>query len=245
MTGSLGPVVIHIDEGPDSADRIGPALTQAGIPLGMPVVVLVGGASGMSAADAATASALFDAALVPALRTTGAGLVDGGTDVGVMALAGSARSRASLGGLHVGVIAAGTLAGVDGNDGSSGPVEIEQHHSHVVLVPGTDWGDESPWLSRVAAVLSDGQPSVTLLVNGGEIAYRDLELSVDAGRPAIVIAGTGRTADDIAASPPATPRARALARSPMVQVVPGTASAVLHALRRALERGWADEGSSV
>jgi hypothetical protein len=100
-----------------------------------------------------------------------------------------------------------------------------------------DWGDESPWLSRVAAVLSDGQPSVTLLVNGGEIAYRDLALSLDAGRPAIVIAGTGRTADDIAASPPATPRARALARSPMVQVVPGTASAVLHALRRALEGG--------
>jgi hypothetical protein len=149
----------------------------------------------------------------------------------------SARSRASLGGIHIGVIAAGTLAEVGGNDPSSDPVEIEQHHSHVLVVPGADWGDESPWLSRVASVLSDGQPSVTLLVNGGEIAYQDIELSLEAGRPAIVISGTGRTADDIAATPPATPRARALARSPLVQVIPGTAPAVLDALRRSLKGG--------
>ena len=237
MTGPPGPVVIRLEHGPESVDRVGPVLTQAGIRLGQPVVVLVGGASGMSTADAATASALFDAALVPALRTTGAGLVDGGTNAGVMALAGSARSRASLGGIHIGVIAAGTLAQVGGNDPSSDPVEMEPHHSHVLVVPGADWGDESPWLSRIATVLSDGQPSVTLLVNGGEIAYQDIELSLSAGRPAIVISGTGRTADDIAGTPPATPRARALARSPLVQVIPATASAVLAALRRSLKGG--------
>ena len=237
MTGPPGPVVIRLEHGPESVDRVGPVLTQAGIRLGQPVVVLVGGASGMSTADAATASALFDAALVPALRTTGAGLVDGGTNAGVMALAGSARSRASLGGIHIGVIAAGTLAQVGGNDPSSDPVEMEPHHSHVRVVPGADWGDESPWLSRIATVLSDGQPSVTLLVNGGEIAYQDIELSLSAGRPAIVISGTGRTADDIAGTPPATPRARALARSPLVQVIPATASAVLDALRRSLKDG--------
>ena len=84
---------------------------------------------------------------------------------------------------------------------------------------------------------ADGQPSVTLLVNGGEIAYQDIELSLEAGRPAIVISGTGRTADDIAGTPPATPRARALARSPLVQVIPATASAVLDALRRSLKDG--------
>ena len=237
MTSPPGPVVIRLEHGPESVDRVGPVLTQAGIRLGQPVVVLVGGASGMSTADAATASALFDAALVPALRTTGAGLVDGGTNAGVMALAGSARSRAGLGGIHIGVIAAGTLAQVGGNDPSSDPVEMEPHHSHVLVVPGADWGDESPWLSRVATVLSDGQPSVTLLVNGGEIAYQDIELSLSAGRPAIVISGTGRTADDIAGTPPATPRARALARSPLVQVIPATASAVLAALRRSLKGG--------
>ena len=234
MTGPRGPVVIRLDDGPESVDQVGPVLIRAGIQLGKPVVVLVGGASGMSTADTATASALFEAALAPALRTTGAILVDGGTNAGVMALAGSARSRASLGGIHIGVIAAGALAEVGGKDRSSDAVEIEQNHSHVLVVPGADWGDESPWLSRVATVLSDGQPSVTLLVNGGEIAYQDMDLSIEAGRPAIVIAGTGRTADDIAASPPATPRARALARSPLVQVIPGTAPALLHALREIL-----------
>jgi len=234
MISRPGPVVIRLEDGPESADQVGPLLARAGIRLGQPVVVLVGGASGMSTADVATASALFDGALVPALRTTGAGLVDGGTNAGVMALAGSARSRASLGGTHIGVIAAGVLVDVGGSDRSSDPMQLEQHHSHVLVVPGADWGDEAPWLSRVATVVSDGQPSVTLLVNGGDIAYQDMELSLEAGRPAIVIAGTGRTADDIAASPPATPRARALACSPLVRVIPATASGVLHALREAL-----------
>ena len=232
MTGTPAPTLIHVEDGPESADRVRQALDRAELPLATPVVVLVGGASGMSVADAQTAAALFDAALVPALRTTGASLVDGGTDVGVMALAGSARSRASLGGVHIGVVAAGPVA-----DASSGPAEIEPNHSHILIVPGADWGAESPWLSLVAAVLSDGQPSVTLLVNGGEIAYRDLEISLDAGRPVIVVAGTGRTADDIAATPPATPRALALARSPLVRVVPATAPAVFDALRQALAEG--------
>src|SRR5262245_54068396 len=119
-----GPVVIHLEAGPDSAEQIGRALTQAGIRLGQPVVVLVGGASGISTADAAMVSALFDAALVPALRTTGAGLVDGGTNAGVMALAGSARFRASLRGIHIGVIAAGALSGVGDDGGPSDPVEL-------------------------------------------------------------------------------------------------------------------------
>ena len=86
----------------------------------------------------------------------------------------------------------------------------------------------------VAEVLSEGRPSVTMLVNGGDIAYRDLEISLDAGRRVIVVAGTGRVADEIGARPPATERARAAVRSPLVQVVPADAAAVLHALHRAL-----------
>jgi hypothetical protein len=74
------------------------------------------------------------------------------------------------------------------------------NHSHFVIVPGNDWGDESPWLALVASALSGTQPSATVLVNGGDTAWLDVEASVAAGRPVIVVDGSGRAADDIAAA---------------------------------------------
>ena len=100
---------------------------------------------------------------------------------------------------------------------------LEPHHTQVILVPGDTWGDESPWLSRVATAIADGQPSLTLVVNGGQITYDDIEHSFQADRPVIVLAGTGRTADAIAsaARDPATdPRAARIAASPRTQIVP-------------------------
>jgi hypothetical protein len=81
-----------------------------------------------------------------------------------------------------------------------GAAPLDPYHTQVILVPGDTWGDESPWLSRVAAAIASGWPSVTLVVNGGEITYGDIEHSLEAGRPVIVLAGTGRTADAIAAA---------------------------------------------
>jgi hypothetical protein len=43
-------------------------------------------------------------------------------------------------------------------------------------------------------------PSVTVLVNGGEITLSDASYSLDEDRPVLVLAGTGRTADRIAAA---------------------------------------------
>ncbi len=47
-------------------------------------------------------------------------------------------------------------------------------------------------------MLADGVSSMTLLVNGGDIAWQDVSESVAAGRPVLVIAGSGRTADTLA-----------------------------------------------
>ena len=68
-----------------------------------------------------------------------------------------------------------------------------------------------------------GNPSATLLVNGGEIAYADVLGSLDHGRPVVVLAGTGRTADAIAAAlstPDADSRAIHIARSALTRIVP-------------------------
>ena len=61
-------------------------------------------------------------------------------------------------------------------------------------------GDDAPWLARVAGNLADGLPSVTVLVNGGEAAQEDVAHSVAAGRPVVVVAGTGRLADILVAA---------------------------------------------
>jgi hypothetical protein len=74
---------------------------------------------------------------------------------------------------------------------------LEPHHTHFVLVPGSNWGDESPWIVQVANLLFGGKASVTILINGGEITFTDALNSVDAGRLVMVIAGTGRTADTL------------------------------------------------
>jgi hypothetical protein len=91
-----------------------------------------------------------------------------------------------------------------------------------MLVPGAEFGDEAPWIARVATELAGGWPSVTVLVNGGEIAYPDMECSLHAGRPVLAIAGSGRTADQVASAArggPADERAVRLAASGLVEVV--------------------------
>jgi hypothetical protein len=89
-------------------------------------------------------------------------------------------------------------------------------------VPGDAWGDESPWLSQAASVLSGPAASATMLVDGGEISYDDADLSLSAGRPLLVVQGTGRAADAIAAAARGVAgdaRASRIAGSPLTRVV--------------------------
>lgn len=197
-----------------SFTRLASALDDLGVRRGRPVVVLVGGAAGMSEDDTALAGGMLRDAVFPLLNRLGAAVVDGGTDSGVMRLAG--RARDAVGGRFplVGVVAAGAMKDDD--------VPLEPYHTHVLLVPGASWGDESPWLAGVASVIAGDRPSVTLVVNGGSITYDDIANSLDAGRPIVVVAGTGRTADavaDASAGRTSNPRAESVAASPLTTVV--------------------------
>jgi hypothetical protein len=79
--------------------------------------------------------------------------------------------------------------------------QLEPHYSHFILVPGSDFGDESPWIVDAATILSKGHRSVTILINGGEVSRKDIELSFEKERPVIVLSRTGRLADEIARQP--------------------------------------------
>jgi SLOG in TRPM, prokaryote len=250
-----------------AAERAGPAWARVGQPgdlpaaldalgvhIGRPVLLLVGGAGGMTHEDLALAARALEP-LVPDLDRWGATVVDGGTDSGVMRVMGAARSAAGARFPLIGVAAEGTVdlrgthaaGGVPTPGSPPGPAAppasgappetdraaLDQGHTHVILVPGQDWGDESPWLSGAAAVIAGGHPSLVLVVNGGAITYDDIAHSVRAGRPALVLDGTGRTADAIAAAARGQdggdPRAARAAASPGLRTAPAADPAAVRA----------------
>lgn len=198
-----------------------PAATEKlGFEAPQPVVVVVGGAAGFDDSQAKAFDSLA-VGIVEAAAACGAVIIDGGTDSGVMRLVGLARERTGASLPLVGVVVR-ALAGLPGRPLEAEMVPLEPRHTHFVLVPGSTWGEETLWLARFANVLSVGQPSVTVLVNGGEIAWKDVALSLQAGRRVLTVAGTGRTADALAravSGEESDARAVELAASGLVEVV--------------------------
>ena len=174
------------------------ALAGLGLAESRPVLVLVGGASNLDPSVAETLLRLFES-LAPRLDRAGAAVVEGATAFGVMALMGLARHRTGARFPLLGVAAIGTVdVPTLGVGGPKGTATLDPHHSHGILVPGTCWGDESPWISATAAVLAGLRPSLTLVAAGGEVTRLDVAQSLGARRPLLVIAGSGGTADQLA-----------------------------------------------
>lgn len=174
------------------------ALHVLGLRSGQPNLVLIGGASNMDVNGLSGIRSLFVESLVPVIAALNGTVIDGGTDAGIMQLMGQARAITGETFPLIGVAATGKVTTPDKVNHASKATLLEPHHTHFVLVPGTHWGDESPWLFRVADVLAAPAASLTILVNGGEIAWGDVTQSVKAGHPVLVIGGSGRTADTLA-----------------------------------------------
>ena len=200
-----------------------------------PVVVLVGGADGLDDTQLARLRPLFEEGLAPLADALGACVIDGGTDTGVMGLIGQARAKLGADFPLIGVSASGTVAEAGSTTTADDARSLEPNHTHVVLVPGSRWGEESPWLAAVASQLAGDAPSVTVVVNGGEVTFDDAARSVEAGRPVLVVAGSGRTADTMATAlqeKGQDRRAAELAASGLLQAV--DLGAGPHALARAV-----------
>lgn len=136
-------------------------------------------------------------------------IICGGTAMGVMALIGEVRAQHKYRFPLIG-IAPESLVKWPGAARSfhflrwgRKKYDLASGYSHFILTPGSQFGDESPWITNAARYLSHGSRSVTVLMNGGRIARLDLELSLKEDRPVIAVAGTGRLADELAESQPA------------------------------------------
>jgi len=220
-------------------DEIAAALDSAGLRPGRAVIVLIGGADGMGAKEFETVAQVLRDDVVPVVERRDAVVIDGGTESGVMRLIG--RARSALGGRFplIGVAAEGTVV-VPGARTSPGAVELEPNHTLFLLVPGTQWGDESRWMMDVAGVVAGRRPSVTVLMNGGQVAYIDVAASLASGRPVVVLAGSGGTADAIARARAGNgddDRAVEIAASPLTTVAEvGKAGVAAAAIEGALDR---------
>jgi hypothetical protein len=225
------PAHVRVDQPGD----LRAALQDLNVAVHRPVLVCVGGAGGMTPDDlAVTATALQR--VIPTLEEWQAAVVDGGTDSGVMKVTGRLREAAQGHFPLIGVAAEGTVI-FPGSSARPDAAALEPHHTHVILVPGQAWGDESPWLSAVATAIADGQPSLTLVINGGQITYDDIDHSLRASRPVLVLDGTGRTADAIAAAArgeAADPKAAKVAAAAGTRVVscrdPGALRAAIESI---------------
>ena len=176
-------------------------MAALGLPAG-PVVLLFGGAGKVAADDLDRIRAFVGTAFIPAMERIGGIVIDGGTDAGVMRIAGEERVRAGGRIRMVGVAPFGKVR----VPGSPGSTALAQGHTDFVLVPGTEWGSEVSWFHLIADRLARGT-SVTVLVNGGPIALDEIDQSIDLGRRVIVVDGTGRAATTSRVSSVATARA--------------------------------------
>ncbi|MEZ2320484.1 MAG: hypothetical protein ACBR15_15935 [Microcoleus sp.] len=197
-------------------------LEQLGLSSPRPVIVVVGGASKLSEVDRERLRSLFLTVLAPLAESLNAYVVDGGTDAGIMQMMGETRYQTGGTFPLIGVTCVGLATLPNQPPPAEDACALEPHHTHFVLVPGSQWGDESAWIAQIASVLSGGLSSVTVLINGGEITWKDAAESVEAQRPIVAIAGSGRTADILVAALNGTvtdDRACALVDSGLLQAV--------------------------
>jgi hypothetical protein len=66
---------------------------------------------------------------------------------------------------------------------------------------------------------------VTILINGGEVSRKDIELSLESGRPVIALSRTGRLADELARQPE---------RNKLITVIPAHAEQKITEVIRAV-----------
>ncbi len=105
-------------------------------------------------------------------------------------------------------------------------VPLEPHHTHFVLADGEEWGDETPALLALLGALDRETPSVAVIAGGGDVTRVEALGHAQAGRPLIVLRGSGRFADELCAwaegdpaAPPAPPELAELIRDRKVNVV--------------------------
>jgi hypothetical protein len=189
---------------PGERSNLGQAISELRLKDGYPVIVLIGGGIDEQQAEATRRVIQTIAGVAEDLHAL---VICGGTDMGVMSEIGKIRWRNRYKFPLVGVAPEELVTWTNGPHSAKflwwgeKRWQLEPHYSHFILVPGSQFGAESPWIMDTAASLSKDNQSVTILINGGEVSRKDIQLSLENGRPVIALSRTGRLADELARQP--------------------------------------------
>lgn len=216
-------------EFPEKQEELAEAISAMGLENSHPVIVLLGG--NIHSPQAQVTEQVIGT-LAKIAEDMKALVICGGIDTGVMAKIGQVRSKKKYQFPLVGITLE-ALVTWPGGPHSTNMLwwgtkrwQLEPHYSHFILVPGSEPGDEAPWVVEAATILSKGHSSVTILINGGEISRKDIALSIEHGRPVIALGGTGQLANDLAME---------LDRNKLITVVPVNAESRLNqSIKKAL-----------
>lgn len=189
---------------PNERSDLAQAIAELGLESGYPVIVLIGGEIDEQQADVTRRAIQAISKVAEDLKAV---VICGCTDMGIMAEIGQIRSGNDYKFPLVGITPEELVTWPGGPH--SGKFfgwgekrwQLEPHYSHLILVPGSQFGDEAPWIVDAASLLSKEHQSVTILINGGEVARKDIELSLENGRPVIALSRSGRLADELATQP--------------------------------------------
>jgi hypothetical protein len=162
------------------------------------VVVLSGGTVDFPSEIEARLAPLLAEGLARVVSEERLTAITGATDAGVFALFGAGlKDRGSAASIGVAPASLVTWPGRASAAGDAAP--LEPHHTHFVLTDGDQWGAELSTVTRLTALLAGERPSVMVLAGGGDVARFELAAHTGAGREVIVLGGSGRLADDVAA----------------------------------------------
>lgn len=189
---------------PDERSNLAQAIAELGLTGYYPVIVLIGGEIDEKQADVTRRAIEMISGTAEDMNAV---VIGGGTDMGMMAEVGQIKSRNHYKFPLVGVTPEALVTWPGGPRSTTflgwgeKRWQLETHYSHFILVPGSKLGDEAPWIVDTATLLSKEHRSVTLLINGGEVSRKDIELSLENGRPVIALSRTGGLADELARQP--------------------------------------------
>jgi hypothetical protein len=205
------------------------AISELRLNDGYPVIVLIGGGIDEKQAGVTRWAIQTISGVAEDLSAL---VICGGTDMGVMAEMGQIRWKSGYTFPLVGIAPEALVTWTDGPHSTKflwwgeKRWQLEPHYSHFILVPGSQFGDESPWIFDTATILSKDHRSVTILINGGEVSRKDIDLSLENGRPVIALSRTGRLADELAMEPD---------RHQLITIVPANAEKrIVEAMQAAL-----------
>ena len=225
---------------PEERSDLAQAIEELGLLGEHPVIVLIGGEITEKQMDVTRLAIQFIAQTAEDMNAI---ILCGGTDLGVMAEIGHVRSQNGYKFPLVGITLEELVTWPGGPTSmkflglGKERWQLGSHYSHFILVPGSQLGDESLWIGDATRQLSKGHQSVTILINGEEVSRKDIEVSLENGRPVIVLSNTGKLADELA---------RQTERNSLITVVPVVAKhSIAEDLRAALSVNEKGENSLI